>query len=66
MIEFKRPPIGIKPQITHDLIRLDELQAAMLRFIEVDRPVPHKWTCEYLELYTRYGEETVANLDIRK
>ncbi|NRS20617.1 hypothetical protein HP398_29800 [Brevibacillus sp. HB1.4B] len=49
----KKPPIGIMPRKFWDEQRIQDLAAAMGRYIAANRPVPSEWVEEYNELTKR-------------
>jgi hypothetical protein len=51
-----KPPLGIKSRAIHDALRIDEIHAAINRFICADKPIPLEWITEYNELVTRNKE----------
>ena len=51
------PPIGIKPRRIHDLQRLTELFAAVLRYMEAEKKVPEEWVDEIRDLISVYDRE---------
>jgi hypothetical protein len=47
---MQKPPIGIMPRKMWDEIRRTELVKAIARYNSANKPVPHEWVIEYLEL----------------
>jgi hypothetical protein len=48
--ELPKPPIGLKPRQIHDEQRIDEITAAIGRYIEDEQPISVKWIDEYNQL----------------
>lgn len=42
----KQPPIGIPSKRQHDLIRMNDIVLAMLRYSLADIPIPKEWVLE--------------------
>lgn len=42
-----KPPLGLKPKWLHDEQRLDEVVAAINRYIEAKKLIPQEWMEEY-------------------
>lgn len=55
MLGNKRPPIGLKPRFIHDEHRLAEIDAAILRFIQDNSPIPMVWITERDQLLEAIG-----------
>lgn len=49
----KKPPLGLKPQRIHERQRLDEIVAAMKRYLKEDISIPSEWTQELIEIIER-------------
>lgn len=49
----KKSPLGLKPRSIHDGVRLYEIKAAIVRYMDADRPIPVEWVQEYNELILR-------------
>jgi len=41
-----KPPLGLAPQYIADTQRAREILAAMDRYLEAGKPVPHEWVTE--------------------
>ncbi|TGE08761.1 hypothetical protein [Hymenobacter fodinae] len=54
----QRPPLGLTPKAVWiaqvNLQRLEDIKAAMARYIEVGRPIPDTWLKEYNHLAFLY------------
>lgn len=48
-----KPPIGLMPERIHNQNRALEICKAMIRYINVGKPIPDKW---FSELSSLYGE----------
>lgn len=47
----ERPPLGLKPKITHDIQRTLEILEAMSRYASAGIPIPLQWVQELADLY---------------
>lgn len=47
------PPIGLMPRYIWDAKRMNEIEAAMERFIQARKRIPIDWLDEYIELQNR-------------
>ena len=47
LINFEKPPIGLKPKWIHDKQRQTEIMAAINRYLEVDKTPPKEWVIEF-------------------
>lgn len=48
-----RPPLGITPRYIVDQMRMNEIEAAVLRFLQAGKVPRAEWVEEYRELYLR-------------
>lgn len=48
--ETERPPLGLMPEWRHKELRLDEINAAMVRYHKAQKAIPVEWAKEQLEL----------------
>lgn len=56
MIELKKPPLGITPRWLLDEERAIEIEQAIMRYNEVDYPIPVEWIQELNEVYERLNK----------
>jgi hypothetical protein len=49
----EKPPLGLKPRKFVDEDRLREVQGAMVRYYDANKPMPLEWITEYNELVER-------------
>ena len=49
----EKPPLGLKPRKFVDEDRLREVQGAMVRYYDANKPMPLEWITEYNELAER-------------
>jgi hypothetical protein len=54
-VAHTKPPIGIEPRWVHSAVRLNELVAAIVRYIKAGLEVPVEWIEEYNDLNLKYG-----------
>jgi hypothetical protein len=52
-----RPPLGLIPKRLHDELRINEIKAAMVRYMNAGYPIPCEWTEEYNQLAPRIKED---------
>lgn len=45
-----KPPLGLPPRQLHECSRIDEIYAAIGRYIDASKQIPKEWTVELLEL----------------
>lgn len=50
---MEKPPLGLRPRFIVDELRMQEIEAAMRRYLEAGYQVPPDWMTEYVELYNR-------------
>lgn len=49
-IPLKKPPLGLRPRFIWEEERLDEIDAAVKRYLEDGKEIPTEWVAEYSEL----------------
>ena len=49
-MDYKKPPIGIKPKFIHDSERMEEIMEAMERYSKAEMPIPLEWIVELRQL----------------
>ena len=42
----EKPPLGLIPQRSWKAMRIDEIKAAIQRYMEADKPIPIEWVEE--------------------
>lgn len=47
--QSKIPPLGVMPRFIFEVNRIRELQSAIMRFVEANRPIPQEIIDEYNE-----------------
>lgn len=57
MKKSRVPPLGVKPRWLIEEERIADLKAAVLRFLEANRPIPQMITDEYNELTEKLEED---------
>lgn len=50
---YERPPLGLTPRFIRDEQRVDDIVAAIERFITARKEIPNEWLEEYNELVKR-------------
>lgn len=55
-IDMSKPPIGITPRWLLDEERAREIEQAIMRYNEVDYPIPVEWIQELNEVYERLNK----------
>ena len=48
-----KQPLGLRPRHIVELKRVEEIEAAMKRYLEYRKPIPIEWIEEYNELTAR-------------
>lgn len=48
-----KQPLGLRPRHIVELKRVEEIEAAMKRYLEYKKPIPIEWIEEYNELTAR-------------
>jgi hypothetical protein len=51
-------PLGVMPRGIWLGLRYKEILEAMLRFREVDKPIPKEWLDEFLDLHKELSDDT--------
>lgn len=54
-ISRNKPPIGIEPRWVHSTDRLNDIIAAIYRYIDSGLEIPLDWIEEYNDLNIKYG-----------
>ncbi len=52
----RKPSLGILPKRIHDSMRLENLKAAIERYLEAEYKIDMAWIKEYNELIDRKGQ----------
>ena len=47
---MNKPPLGLMPKCIWDLQRKQDIEAAVKRYKDADKPIPWEWVQEYAEL----------------
>lgn len=47
----QKPPLGLRPEYVYKLERIDEITAAMNRYILAKKDIPYYWVEEYLSIF---------------
>ena len=60
MNEQTRPPLGIMPEHIWDSRRFDDLQSAIARYYEANKPIPKEWLNEFVTLSLKSGKNNTT------
>jgi hypothetical protein len=60
-MEYEKPPLGLTPRFIRNLDRIQEINNAILRYVEAKKDIPYKWVAELVELQRVESERT--NID---
>ncbi len=56
MNEQTRPPLGIMPEHIWDIRRFEDLQSAIARNYEANKPIPKEWLNEFVTISLKSGK----------
>lgn len=59
-IQKGRPPLGLRPRFIADEDRLHEVESAIARYQDADKPIPAEWLSEAEELRRMIFDNKVA------